>query len=42
MTDTLATIGFRADTRDLDQADAKLKKLGSTGEQTEKKINDAN
>jgi len=42
MTDTLATIGFRADTRDLDQADVKLKKLGSTGEQTEKKINDAN
>lgn len=42
MADTLATIGFKAETRELDQADAKLRKLGVTGEQTERKITDSN
>lgn len=36
MTD-LATIGFRAETSDLDKADRKLKKLADTGQKTEKK-----
>ena len=36
--DTLATIGFRANTDDLTKADDKLKKLSATGEKAEKSI----